>query len=69
MDEEDPRDVDRVTFIVRLSKARRAAWHGVVELVGGERRRHVASVAELGEFIDQAFGQHHGDRTKEVRDG
>lgn len=47
----------RATFIVRLSKAGQAVWHGVVELVGGERRRHVAGRDELGEFIDRAFAE------------
>lgn len=49
--------VERATFIVRLSKAGRAAWHGVVELVGDDRRRHVASAAELAKFIDDSFAE------------
>ncbi len=45
----------RATFIVRLSKAGDAAWHGIVELVGDEWRRYVSGPEELTSFIDRAF--------------
>jgi hypothetical protein len=62
----EPGHEQRATFIVRLAKVPTAAWYGVVELVGRDRRRHVASVTELGEFIDGAFAERtetRGDQT------
>lgn len=50
--DEEPR---RATFILRLSKGEGPAWHGVVELVDGQRRRQVAGPDELTDFIDRAF--------------
>lgn len=51
---------DRATFIVRLRKAGDAGWHGIVELVDGQRRRRVSGPSELTEFIDRAFEERAG---------
>jgi hypothetical protein len=51
---------DRATFIVRLRKVGAAGWHGIVELVDGQRRRHVSGPRELTEFIDRAFEERAG---------
>ena len=51
---------DRATFIVRLRKVGAEGWHGIVELVDGQRRRHVSGPGELTEFIDRAFEERAG---------
>lgn len=53
-------DERRATFILRLAQrdapaGSRAVWHGVVELVDGQRRRQVAGPDDLAAFIDDAF--------------
>jgi hypothetical protein len=53
MDAKD--DERRATFILRLTKAGDPAWHGVIELVDGQRRRQVAGPDDLAAFIDGAF--------------
>lgn len=65
----DPRDREhRATFIVRLSKIDEAAWHGIVELIGGEWRRYVSGPEELTSFIDRAFAASPaGDRKETPR--
>jgi hypothetical protein len=53
MDAKD--DQRRATFILRLSTDRGSAWHGVVELVDGQRRGQVRGADDLAAFIDGAF--------------
>lgn len=45
----------RASFVLRLTRDAARAWHGVIELVGGDRRAAVANEHQIGEFIEQAL--------------
>jgi hypothetical protein len=46
----------RASFVLRLSRdVADRAWHGVIELVGGDRRTAVSNATEIGEFIERSL--------------
>ena len=57
MDENGPvgTGAQRASFVLRLSRDATRAWHGVIELVGRDRRAAVANEHEIGEFIEHAL--------------
>ena len=55
-------EAQRASFVMRLSRDAARAWHGVIELVGGDRRAAIANEHEIGEFIDRSL-----DATAEMK--
>ena len=45
----------RASFVLRLSRDATRAWHGVIELVGADRRAVIANEREIGEFIERSL--------------
>lgn len=58
----------RASFVLRLSRDTARAWHGVIELVGGDRRAAVANEREIGEFIEHALDPAADGEREEERD-
>ncbi len=65
MDDKPKRPEERATFIVRLARDGTSVWHGVVELVDGQRRGHVAGPDDLVSFIDAALAEGTAPRSAE----
>lgn len=70
MDDDAPAAVNaqRASFVLRLSRDATRAWHGVIELVGRDRRAAVANEHEIGEFIEHALDAAAAREREEDRD-
>lgn len=70
MDDDRPAAVTapRASFVLRLSRDAARAWHGVIELVGGDRRAAIANEHEIGEFIEHALNAAAAREREEERD-
>lgn len=70
MDDDGPAAVtaQRASFVLRLSRDAARAWHGVIELVGGDRRAAIANEQEIGEFIEHALDAAAAREREEERD-
>jgi hypothetical protein len=55
----------RASFVLRLSRDATRAWHGVIELVGADRRAVIANEREIGEFIERSLNAIEEDRTED----
>lgn len=70
MDDDGPAAVNpqRASFVLRLSRDATRAWHGVIELVGRDRRAAVANEHEIGAFIEHALDTAAAQQHEEDRD-
>lgn len=70
MDDNGPAgaSAQRASFVLRLSRDAARAWHGVIELVGGDRRATIANEREIREFIEHALDAAADGEREEDRD-